>query len=231
MKDKHSNEHGDGLAFHNAVKLSKLKALDIQNSMGISNGTFYSYFKLSELDEDVKQAAAKALGKSVEEIFGAKGDGLDKVKKRIPVLGDAAAGGDMVMNVADENYTAEYIDVGDLLSDSEAAFTVYGNSMTPAYPSGCVLGLIRNYDNFIQPGETYVLLTKSNRVFKRLYYNDDKTGYICISDNTMKHEAGPMTGKYFYPPFEVKGEDVISVFDVTGMIRRNRNSAIMQRQK
>lgn len=152
-------------------------------------------------------------------------------KRKVRLIGEAVAGGDMEINVHDDNSRGQYIDVGDLLSDSEAAFTVYGNSMTPAYPSGCVLGIKLNSDNFIQPGETYLLVTKSNRVFKRLYYNQDKTGYICISDNTMKHETGPMTGQYFYPPFEVDGSDVLHVYDVTGMIRRNRNSGIIQRQK
>jgi phage repressor protein C with HTH and peptisase S24 domain len=152
-------------------------------------------------------------------------------KRRIPFIGEGLAGTDMELNVSDAPPENDYIDVGDLLKDSEAAFIVYGNSMTPAYPPGCVLGIRRNLDKFIQPGETYLLLTKSNRVFKRLYYNDDKSGYVCISDNHLKHDSGPYEGKFFYPPFEVHGDDVISVFDITGMIKRNRNSGIMGRQK
>lgn len=155
----------------------------------------------------------------------------EKPSRRVPMIGEAAAGGDMEINVHEGHTPTDYIDVGDLLSDSEAAFTVYGNSMTPAYPSGCVLGIKRNLDGFIQPGETYLLLTKSNRIFKRLYYNDDKTGYLCYSDNIQKYSDGPFEGRFFYPPFEVKGDDVISVFDITGMIKRNRNSGIINRQK
>lgn len=154
-------------------------------------------------------------------------------KKKIPIVGEAAAGTDeeMAYTDLDTHYQGQYIDVGDLLSDSEAAFVVYGNSMTPAYPSGCILGIRRNFDGFIQPGETYLLQTKSNRVFKRLYYNADRTAFRCYSDNTMMYETGPMKGEYAYPPFEVKFEDVISVHDVIGMIKRNRPTGIISRQK
>lgn len=155
----------------------------------------------------------------------------EKGKRRIPILGEAIAGTDMEIVVTEGDQHNDYIDVGELLSDSEAAFTVYGNSMTPAYPPGCLIGIKRNMDNFIQPGETYMLLTKSNRVFKRLFYNKDKTGYLCKSDNELKYESGELHGQPYYPIFEVPFESVISVFDVTGMIKRNRNSAVMQRQK
>jgi phage repressor protein C with HTH and peptisase S24 domain len=155
---------------------------------------------------------------------------VSKQRRKIPVIGEAAAGTTEEIIVTETRYDAEYIDVGDLLKDSQAAFIVYGNSMTPAYPPGCVVGIRLNRDNFIQPGETYLLVTKSNRVFKRLYYNEDNTGYLCVSDNTLKHEHGPLSGKYFYPAFEIAGDDVLQVYDITGMIKRNRHSNIMQRQ-
>jgi phage repressor protein C with HTH and peptisase S24 domain len=86
----------------------------------------------------------------------------EKPKRRIPMMGEGVAGTDMELNVTEDNgYVGEYIDIGDLLKDSEAAFTVYGNSMTPAYPPGCVVGVKLNTDRFIQPGETYLVLTKS----------------------------------------------------------------------
>jgi len=152
-------------------------------------------------------------------------------KRKIRLIGEAAAGGDMVINTENDIYAEEYIDVGDLLRDSEAAFTVYGNSMSPNYSSGCILGIKRNYDAFIQPGEIYLLQTKSNRVFKRLYESDDKESFTCYSDNTMKHESGPLVGKYYYPPFDIHKSEILGIYDITGMIKRTRNSAIIQRQK
>lgn len=155
----------------------------------------------------------------------------ESTRRRVPLIGDGAAGGDMQINVQDANYIDDYIDVGDLLKDSEAAFTVYGNSMAPAYASGVILGIRQCFDNFIQPGELYLLVTKSNRIFKRLYYTDDKTAFTCYSDNTMAHETGPLKGKYYYPPFEVPLTEVLHIYDITGMIKRTRNSGIINRQK
>jgi len=152
-------------------------------------------------------------------------------ERRVPILGEAMAGTDMEMHYSDTPVEQEYINVGDLLKDSQAAFIVYGNSMTPAYPPGCVVGIRLNLDKFIQPGETYLLVTKGNRLFKRLYYNKDRTGFKCVSDNNLKHINGPMEGEYFYPPFDIDFADVIHIYDITGMIKRNRNSGIMQRQK
>ena len=188
----------------------------------------------SELKLDIVEKILKAYPNvSRQWLITGKGQMLlepEKPIKKIPIIGEAAAGGDMQI-YTNEGQEMEYIDVGDLLRDSEAAFTVYGNSMNPNYPSGCILGIKRCYDGFIQPGEVYLLETKSNRVFKRLYYNDDNTAYVCFSDNTLMHETGALKGKYYYPMFEVKFDDVIRIFDVTGMIKRTRNSGIITRQK
>ena len=116
---------------------------------------------------------------------------------------------------------AGWIEIGGILKDSEFAMRVYGNSMVPNYPAGCVIGLRRYTEHFIEPGTVYVIETAENRFLKRLYYNDDKTAFSCISDNHMKHESGPREGKYFYPEFEIPFEAVKRLFRVTGVIKRN----------
>lgn len=113
------------------------------------------------------------------------------------------------------------IEIGGLLKDSEFALRVYGNSMTPNYPAGCVVGLKQHQNSFIEPGTVYVIETGEDRYLKRLYYNETKSAFLCISDNHMKHESGPMTGKYFYPEFEIPFKDVCRLFRVTGVIKRN----------
>lgn len=116
---------------------------------------------------------------------------------------------------------AGWIEIGGILKDSEFAMRVYGNSMVPNYPAGCVIGLRRYTEHFIEPGTVYVIETAENRFLKRLYYNEDKTAFSCISDNHMKHESGPREGRYFYPEFEIPLEDVKRLFRVTGVIKRN----------
>lgn len=133
---------------------------------------------------------------------------------------EVAAGKDYGMDMI-PSAPIGYIEIGGMLKDSEFAMRVYGNSMIPNYPAGCVIGLRRYTERFIEPGTVYVIETAENRFLKRLYYNDDKTAFSCISDNHMKHESGPREGKYFYPEFEIPLEDVKRLFRVTGVIKRN----------
>ena len=69
------------------------------------------------------------------------------------------------------------IEIGSVLRDCESAIRVYGNSMVPNYPAGCVIGLKLHTDSFIEPGRVYVVETRDNRYLKRLYYSKDKKAF------------------------------------------------------
>ncbi len=159
---------------------------------------------------------------------------LNKGQKQIPFYdASAQAGGDMAYTeMTPVSAPSGTIDVGDLLSDSTSAIRIYGNSMIPNYPPGCVVGLSKCIDQFIEPGEVYVIETHDRRMLKRLFYkNDDpETGYImCYSDNLMKFEGGPRHDKPAYPVFYVRVEDIVNLYTVTGVIKRNSNSVIINR--
>lgn len=133
---------------------------------------------------------------------------------------EAAAGTSYGMEMAPSR-PAGLIEIGGLMKDSEFAMRVYGNSMVPNYPAGCVIGLRQYNEHFIEPGTVYVIETEENRFLKRLYYSKDKKAFRCMSDNHMKHETGPMEGEYFYPEFEIPFEDVRRLLRVIGVIKRN----------
>mgnify|MGYP000018467320 FL=1 len=133
---------------------------------------------------------------------------------------EVAAGTNYAMEMA-QTAPVGMIEIGGLLKDSEFAMRVYGNSMVPNYPAGCVIGLRQYNEHFIEPGTVYVIETEENRFLKRLYYSKDKKAFRCMSDNHMKHETGPMEGEYFYPEFEIPFEDVRRLLRVTGVVKRN----------
>lgn len=133
---------------------------------------------------------------------------------------EVAAGTNYEMEMA-QTAPVGMIEIGGLLKDSEFAMRVYGNSMVPNYPAGCVIGLRQYNEHFIEPGTVYVIETEENRFLKRLYYSKDKKAFRCMSDNHMKHETGPMEGEYFYPEFEIPFEDVRRLLRVTGVVKRN----------
>lgn len=153
-------------------------------------------------------------------------------RSRIPLYDAPAIGGITETDMTPIHAPSGTIDVGDLLHDSQAAIRIYGNSMLPGYPPGCVVGLNKVTTNFIEPGEIYVIETLDRRILKRLFYvNDDpeSSSLLCISDNTMLFEGGARHGKLAYPPFTIPKKEIKQLFVVTGVIKRNSNSVIINR--
>lgn len=143
------------------------------------------------------------------------------VGKVIPLYdAEAAAGNGYEMDMSPAR-PIEMIQIGGFLRESEAALRVYGSSMIPHYPPGCIVALKPWVERFIEPGAVYVVETTSNRYLKRLMYNADKTALRCVSDNTIRHEDGSAKGELCYPEFEIPVEDVRRLFRVVGVIKRN----------
>jgi hypothetical protein len=153
--------------------------------------------------------------------------------KKIPFYDAEASASNIQSDMTPIHAPAGTIDIGDLLNDSEAAIRIYGNSMIPNYPPGCVIGLAKCNSRFIEPGEVYVIETADRRVVKRLFYKNDESDsefFTCYSDNLMVFEGGARNGKLAYPPFDLPKDLVINLFIVTGVIKRNSNSIIINRQ-
>lgn len=143
------------------------------------------------------------------------------VGKVIPLYdAEAAAGNGYEMDMSPAR-PLEMIQIGGFLRESEAALRVYGSSMIPHYPPGCIVALKPWVERFIEPGAVYVVETTTNRYLKRLMYNTDKTALRCVSDNTIRHEDGSAKGELCYPEFEIPVEDVRRLFRVVGVIKRN----------
>lgn len=153
-------------------------------------------------------------------------------RHRIPLYDAPASAGITEQDMTPVHAPSGTIDVGDLLHDSESAIRIYGNSMIPNYPPGCVVGLVKCSSNFIEPGEVYVIETRDRRLLKRVFYkNDDTSGesITLYSDNIMKFEGGARDGRLAYPPFDLPKSEIIALYQVTGVIKRNANSVILNR--
>lgn len=141
--------------------------------------------------------------------------------KLIPLYDVEAVAGTSLVDMTPTSRPVEMIEIGSILKDSEAAIRVYGNSMVPNYPAGCIIGVKPYRENFIAPGHVYIIETEENRYLKRIYYNKDKSALRCVSDNTMIHSEGPMKSEYVYPDFEMPLDSVRRLFRVVGVIKRN----------
>lgn len=139
----------------------------------------------------------------------------------IPLFDAEAAAGSAYGVSMDAARQVGLIEIGSMLRDSEAAIRVYGNSMIPNYPPGCVIGVRQHMDSFIIPGKVYVVETRNDRYLKRLFHTQDKTALRCLSDNTIKFDDGPMAGEFCFPDFEIPLDEITRVFKVVGVIKRN----------
>ena len=121
----------------------------------------------------------------------------------VPLLPLSAQGGslnDFVMSVK-ENECEK------VLSPVKADFAmkVQGDSMSPAYPSGCTIYIKRiNELIFIDWGHTYVLDTRNGTVIKTLLLSDKENAVKCVSLNPDPKFA----------PFDVSLSDVFGVYKV-----------------
>lgn len=202
-----------------------------ERAAGLSNGFFKESSRNPRADKR-KQISAAFPDLNIKWLLTGEGDmligstnnGNDiaiSSGKVIPYYdAEVAAGTNYEMEMA-QTAPVGMIEIGGLLKDSEFAMRVYGNSMVPNYPAGCVIGLRQYNEHFIEPGTVYVIETEENRFLKRLYYSKDKKAFRCMSDNHMKHETGPMEGEHFYPEFEIPFEDVRRLLRVTGVVKRN----------
>ena len=114
--------------------------------------------------------------------------------------------------------------IDELFKGSQYAIRVSGNSMTPNYPSGCIIGMRLIEDFMINPGSVYVIETGNDLWIKRLYYlnNDRSTETIVLmSDNKMKEESGERQGQYCYPSFTLHKSEIKNIFRVTGVFKSN----------
>jgi len=235
--------------FYNDVEELKLKfpVASISQKTGFSKGNvsqylskklvpsegfikkFYECFKISRRQQaNMLEEPAAEYGFQ-QKLLNTK-NGKDK--KRIPLYDTEATATDTLTEMTPIQAPAGTIDIGDLLNDSQAAIRIYGNSMLPNYPPGCVVGLVQCSDAYIEPGEVYVIETRDRRLLKRLFYKEDDTSsdlFTCYSDNIMKFEGGARNGKLAYPPFDLPKQEIQKIFMVTGVIKRNSNSIIINK--
>ena len=141
--------------------------------------------------------------------------------RSIPLFDEtyASAGGDGYVALTDRVGQSSMIDIGDTLRDSVFAIRIYGNSMMPNYPSGCIVGVRNTTSNVIASGEVYVIEFDNERYIKRLFDNGDTIE--CYSDNQNVFESGERKGKPFYPSMYVPKSEDVRLYRVVGMIKRN----------
>jgi hypothetical protein len=228
---------GDGLAFYNLVRSSGLSIDEVQKGLDISNGTLYNYYRSEKLETKIRKEIASFFDKEMAEVF-VKGKRLDippmaqqsAHKRQIPVYGvQAMAGNEYSADMAPITNPDSYIDAAalDISNNVDAVIYIWGQSMSPAYAPGTKLGIELNEDSFFAWGECYVIETRSNRLFKRVFPSGKGESWIsCHSDNVMTFETGSRKGELAYPPIDIPLNDILRKFDVVASQKMHKTSKI-----
>lgn len=178
-----------------------MNAETLADKVGVSATTIYRYENgdIGKVDSVMVELIAKALGTTPamlmgwEDRPGAFGKILPQSTsmKRIPIIGDTAAG---LPIIANREYD-EYITVPTDGKKFNAAVRVTGDSMEPYYHKGD-LALIR-YQEDVLDGQIALVCLDDEVTLKRIYH--DKDAIVLVSDNRK------------YAPMRISLEDVPNI--------------------
>ena len=160
------------------------------------------------LDHDIEKLGRKALQKRGINILTIAADDSDK--ENITLVGQKASAG-YLNGYADPVYmeTLPQFHLPNLSRQATyRAFELAGDSMLPLIPGTIVIGAYVEQLKQIKSGRTYVLVTQTEGVvYKRVFnYLEENGKLFLVSDNDL------------YKPFEVKGEDVLEIWEAKAFI-------------
>ena len=95
------------------------------------------------------------------------------------------------------------------VSNAEFAISVYGDSMSPTYPSGSRVFIRKiNHESFIPWGNVFVLDTVNGIYIKEVQRGNDENHIMCVSHNP--------SGRF--PAFEISLNDVYGMYRVLASV-------------
>lgn len=228
-----NNYKGDGLAFYNAVATSGLNNEDLQKKMQISNGTFYRLYRQTVIDNDTKNAAAVALGKTVEEIFG--GIVLSTSKEVIPLgkqvhsrldpkdykgafegwgglpMYNTPITASFIASYRDENvFTPQYYFYDPRFRDCDFGAIITGDSMHSEIRHGDFIACKEVTDmSFVVFGDIYYIVAKNGLETCKYLNHDpkDEERYLLVPKNEK------------LSPSPIKKEMILKMYKVRGIVR------------
>jgi len=201
-------------------KKKKLSAADLGKEIGVSKQMIYQY----ENDESVPGKDKLALLATVLEVKvshlysdeeSEKGtlvkNPTEGAHHKIPFYDTVAVGGYSVM--ADQTAVGsptEMIEPGTFLRSASGSLRIYGHSMFPKYPAGCIVAFKDADIDVIIWGEDYVIELSDRRIIKRIEKGKDPMKILAVSYN--KSES------YIYDTIELPIIKIKRLYMVLGKI-------------
>ncbi len=162
------------------------------------------------LDEKKLERLSKTLKVSKRDLSGGKA--YQETNTEIPFYDTVMMGEISVLQDPGIDYpnTAEMIDPGTWFRGANGALRVYGHSMFPKYPAGCIIAYKAADKEVIIWGEDYVIELQDRRIVKRLEKSE-------IDDN-VKAVSYNKNDDYVYTPIEIPISKIKNLNMVLGKI-------------
>ena len=92
---------------------------------------------------------------------------------------------------------------------AQFAISVRGQSMSPTYPSGCVLFISKNIADWVEWGKVYVLDTENGVIVKQLAPSTRGNDFVCCKSFNDAPE---------FAPFDVPKSTIFGIYRVVGAL-------------
>jgi transcriptional regulator with XRE-family HTH domain len=165
-----------------------------------------------KLDNKKLEELAKLLKVSVEELTDRKSQSVDTNNKGIPFYDTAILREASALEEENPVYTIspKMIDPGTWFKSADGALRVYGHSMFPKYPAGCIIAYKIADKEVIIWGEDYVIELQDRRLLKRIEKSENTDKVKAVSYNKSE--------EFSYQPVEIPLTKIKNLYMVLGKI-------------
>ena len=134
---------------------------------------------------------------------------VDEETKRVPLIPFEARGGQLDGFARNGVTLAQCETVPTPFKGAQFAISVRGQSMSPAYPSGCVLFISKNIADWVEWGKVYVLDTENGVIVKQLAPSSLGNDFVCCKSFNDAPE---------FAPFDVPKSTIFGIYRVVGAL-------------
>ena len=181
-----------------------LTQTELATKIGVSLRTLQEWEKTKIPETKVAQVVKVLSESRYEETAHPPLSNIEDIKSfEVPLLPLDAIGGrlDGFVTISQcETITSPF-------KNAALAIRVKGQSMSPIYPSGCMLFIVKNNGDWLDWGNVYVLDTDNGVIVKQLSPSQMGEKYICCKSFNNSPE---------YAPFDVPRTSIYGIYRVLG---------------
>lgn len=199
------------------LKQNNVNLAWLSEQLDIKPQSLQSRLNASEFRTAYQLEINNVTGKRIFDIDAAST--ITETKGRIPVIDmRVSAGFGIELLDGHEQRINEYVTMDGL--DGCVGVYVYGDSMTPEYRAGDIVFVRRVLEKTdIDYGRAYVVVTRNDRVLKCIYPSKHDADLLRL---TSINEETNRQGDRLHPDKEVPKEDILFIYKVVGVFRREQ---------